>query len=764
MKKLSARVLSFLTVLAILVSVLTCMSAVSAAPKYNNGKFGVVCKALSAQAQAYYTGNYTFEKLSAQSGTTLKSSISTLVTKNRHTGNYNSLKTNFAYTDAVNGDSSHLRLFYCGVTSSSEWVGDTNFNREHMWPDSKGGSAAEGDLHSMRPTDKGLNSARGNYPYGEVTNGTPKYSDDNHGNVLGGYLGGGFFEPLDNVKGDVARAILYDYCTYSSLSNLSVVFQSTDVILNWIKLDPVDEFEMSRNDVVEGIQDCRNPFVDYPELAYNLFNKAVPADLITPSHPNAVTYQVTAVSENTDYGTVSMSGMTITATPKTGYTVSGYKLSPEDAATVTRSGNTFTVSNVKADCTVTITFAPKTAATITYNVPNGVTVSGTTASYVGDTVKLASVSGAPAGTEGYGFYGWAEQEIADTTTAPTVQKAGASYTVKAAQTTFYGVFSYVDGTTTHYLSNPCKHAHTHEETIAATCTKDGAVNIVCDDCGAVIASTQIAKTGHDYADTVVAPTCYNKGYTLHTCKNCGESYKNTYVPALGHEYVSKVTKPATATEDGVLTYTCTRCDSSYTKVIPATGEDQPPVHDCPCDDYSDLDKTEWYHEGVDLMLNMGYMNGVGNGQFDPSGTTTRAMIVTILWRIAGEPAPKAENTFSDVAAGQWYSDAITWAAENDVVNGVGGGKFDPDGKITREQMATILFRYVGSLGADTSKRAELSGFPDGGQTAAWASDAVQWAVAEKIINGSDGKLLPQGNATRAQVATILYRSMDLITE
>ena len=214
----------------------------------------------------------------------------------------------------------------------------------------------------------------------------------------------------------------------------------------------------------------------------------------------------------------------------------------------------------------------------------------------------------------------------------------------------------------------------------------------------------------------------------------------------------------------MLTYTCTHCDSSYTEVIPATGEDKPTVHDCPSDAYSDLDKTEWYHAGVDLMLDMGYMNGVGNGKFDPSGTTTRAMIVTILWRIAGEPAPKTENTFSDVSAGQWYSDAIAWAAENDVVNGVGNGKFDPDGKITREQMATILFRYAGSLGADTSKRAELSGYPDGAQTAAWASDAVQWAVAEKIINGSDGKLLPQGNATRAQVATILYRSMDLITE
>ncbi len=761
MRKPFKRVLSFLIVLALIVSVFACMLTASAAPRYNNGKFGVVCKSLSSQAKAYYTGSYTYEKLSAQSGTTLKNSISALVTKDRNTGSYNSLKENFAYTDAVNGSSSKLRLFYCGVTANSAWEGDTNFNREHMWPDSKGGSAAEGDLHSMRPTDKDLNSARGNYPYGEVTNGTAKYSNSNHGKVLGGYLGGGYFEPLDNVKGDVARAILYDYCTYSSLSNLSLVFQSTDVMLAWIKLDPVDEFEMSRNDVVEGIQDCRNPFVDYPELAYLVFNKEIPSDMVTPSGEamnGAPSYTITVVSGNPDFGTVSLNGKTITATPKTGYTVAGYEVTPAGAATVTQSGNTFTVSNIKADCTITINFAAKTAATITYIVPNGVTVNGTTASYVGDSVKLASVSGTPTGTTGYSFFGWATRNIVDTTVLPSVQKAGASYTVKEAQTTFYAVFSYLDGTTTHYLSNPCKHESTHIVTLNPTCTDNGATNVVCDTCGTIISSTPIAKTGHSYKDNVVAPTCDEKGYTEHVCTVCGDSYKNTFVAALGHDYVSKVTKPATDTEEGVLTYSCTRCDSSYTEVIPAT------AHDCPCDDFSDLDNTRWYHEGVDLMLNMGYMNGVGNGRFDPNGSTTRAMIVTIIWRMEGKPAPSGKNTFTDVQENVWYTDAITWAAENNVVNGMGNNKFDPNGRITREQMATILFRYAGGNGADTSARANLGSFPDGGKVQSWAKDAVQWAVAEEIIKGDGALLQPQGTATRAQAATILFRSMDLFTK
>ena len=140
---------------------------------------------------------------------------------------------------------------------------------------------------------------------------------------------------------------------------------------------------------------------------------------------------------------------------------------------------------------------------------------------------------------------------------------------------------------------------------------------------------------------------------------------------------------------------------------------------------------------------------------------TRAMLVTVLWRYEGEPDAPA-NTFSDVKSGTWYSNAVSWAAANGVVNGVGNNKFDPEGKITREQMATILFRYAQKEGIDTSKRGNLGDFPDANRVSSYAKDAVQWAVGEKIINGSDGKLLPQGSATRAQVATILVRFIENI--
>ena len=175
--------------------------------------------------------------------------------------------------------------------------------------------------------------------------------------------------------------------------------------------------------------------------------------------------------------------------------------------------------------------------------------------------------------------------------------------------------------------------------------------------------------------------------------------------------------------------------------------------------YVDVSAKAWYYDAVQYATQNGLMNGVGGNRFDPNGEMTRAMLVTVLWRYAGEPK-EGENTFTDVPSGQWYTDAVAWAAENEIVNGVGNNRFAPNGKLTREQMAAILFRYANKNGIDTSKRGNLNSFPDASKVSAWAKDAVQWTVAEGIINGSDGKLLPRGNATRAQVATILMRFIE----
>ena len=161
------------------------------------------------------------------------------------------------------------------------------------------------------------------------------------------------------------------------------------------------------------------------------------------------------------------------------------------------------------------------------------------------------------------------------------------------------------------------------------------------------------------------------------------------------------------------------------------------------------------------------MNGVGSSQFDPEGSMTRAMLVTVLWRYVGSPE-EWSNSFRDVRAGQWYTQAVSWAAKNGIVNGTSPTTFDPEGNITREQMAAILYRYANWKTLDTSARRDFAGFPDANRVSGYATDALSWCIARGIINGSNENgrdyLLPQGNATRAQVATILMRFIQNVAE
>ena len=179
---------------------------------------------------------------------------------------------------------------------------------------------------------------------------------------------------------------------------------------------------------------------------------------------------------------------------------------------------------------------------------------------------------------------------------------------------------------------------------------------------------------------------------------------------------------------------------------------------CPSTNFTDVEENGWYHTGVDFMVKNGFMNGVADDAFDVDGNLTRAQLVTILYRIAGEPESTATNPFADVADGQWYTNAVIWAAENGIVKGVNTTTFAPNDQITREQIATILFRYAKAEKVE----GKLAGFPDAERVSDYAADAMAWAVEQGLINGiseSDGKtyLAPQETATRAQIAVILMR-------
>ena len=298
-----------------------------------------------------------------------------------------------------------------------------------------------------------------------------------------------------------------------------------------------------------------------------------------------------------------------------------------------------------------------------------------------------------------------------------------------------------------------------------TCTEAGTAIRACTRCPAKL-TIPIEALGHNEQIVVTEPTCTTQGYNTHTCIRCQESYQDRFTDPLGHLWNGgEITKAPTATEYGEKTYTCERCKATKTEPIPPTGTQTEPScdggADCPSAKFRDVSMQVWYHSYVDYAVAHGLFSGTSDMTFDPEAAMTRAMLVTVLWRYEGKPTGY-QNSFSDVNEkdGKWYIDAVAWAAANGIVGGVGNGKFDPEGNITREQMATILFRYAQKKSVDTSKRGNLSGFPDNGNISAWAKDTMQWAVAESIINGSDGKLLPLGNATRAQVAAILMRFIE----
>lgn len=266
----------------------------------------------------------------------------------------------------------------------------------------------------------------------------------------------------------------------------------------------------------------------------------------------------------------------------------------------------------------------------------------------------------------------------------------------------------------------CKHEHVKENIVPAICTEDGSKTVVCEDCGETLSTEVIPATGHSFGEWTV-------------------------------------TKEATCFEDGEESRTCPVCKYVETRPIFANSDH------CPSKAFTDLDAKAWYHEGVDYALTNSLMNGVGGGRFEPDGQLTRAQLVTVLYRAAGEPdTGKQVNPFTDVADDAWYTKAVIWAANNGIVNGVAKNVFAPDASITREQIATMLYRYAG---AEAAKEDKLSAFPDAAKVSDWAKEALNWAVASGLINGvadanGTANLEPQATATRAQIATILMRWLE----
>ena len=177
--------------------------------------------------------------------------------------------------------------------------------------------------------------------------------------------------------------------------------------------------------------------------------------------------------------------------------------------------------------------------------------------------------------------------------------------------------------------------------------------------------------------------------------------------------------------------------------------------------FTDVSEKDWFYGDVMFVYENGLMLGTSKTLFSPYGTATRGMMATILWRMEGSPAPKGKNSFTDVEAGKWYADAITWTAENSIFAGYGKDKFGPDDPITREQLAAIFYRYTDYKGYDLTVKGNLDKFKDADKITDYAKTAMQWAVGSGLVKGKSGNLLdPQGTATRAEIAAMLHRFIE----
>ena len=852
MKTILRRTAVLLLVLAMVLSMLPGVFAAAGSKIYNNGTRDQACTTLSTQANAYYTGSYTYEKLSALSGASKTASsydatqnnplydalYELMSTTQTASYSYNSLSTDFAYTDSVAGaESGEMSDIWGGRLDT--WNG-TYFNREHVWPKSRasfyqinGGA----DRHHLRPASAVINQqAHGNLPYGNTTNGTA-YKDE-LGNP-GGWSDGVYYEPNDNVKGDVARILLYVYVRwqqpnlYSDVTTANLppldsdddannglkVVQSLDVLLQWCKDDPVDTWEMGRNDAAEKIQGNRNVFIDYPELAWLMFSQAIPK-MTTPSgianqQGGTQTYTVTwnvdgkVTTEVYEQGAMpSFKGSTAKADDADySYTFTGW--SPEIApvtadvtytAQYSRTLHRYTVTwsvdgkkttevydkyatpvfkgstDKPSDGTYLYTFAgwsPEIApvtADVTYTaqynqilitaetytvtwVVDGKTTTevyekGAMPSYKGSTDKPSD------GTYSYTFTGWspALAPVTANVTYTAQYRRTAIQGGSDGETTYYTVTWYIDG-------RAVRETYAKGEIPSFKGTTDKADDALY---SYVFAgwTPRILPVTADVTYTALYTKVLREAdvYTVTWVvdgKQTAEEYEEGETPVFKGStdkaddarycYLFAGWSPALAPVTADVTYTAQYSRYALTNFS----------------GFADVTEDDWFYAEVNRAAQLGLFNGVGEAHFDPEGQVSRAMLVTVLYRLAGEPEVDYKTIFLDVKKGQWYSDAVIWAYEEGITMGTDAAHFSPDAAVTREQTATFLCRYAEWEGYDVSARADLSGFPDENAVSAYAGDALSWAVANGLISGSaqngSDYLLPGGTAIRAQAAAIMVR-------
>ena len=272
-------------------------------------------------------------------------------------------------------------------------------------------------------------------------------------------------------------------------------------------------------------------------------------------------------------------------------------------------------------------------------------------------------------------------------------------------------------------------------------------------------STSYAITVEDSDNGTVTPsrTRATRGLTVTLTVKPDEGYKLDTLTV-----TDKNGNEVKLTDKGDGKYTFAMPASSVTVKASFAKDDTPVETGLP---FTDVKADDWFYEAVKYAYDNKLMDGTSSTTFAPLMTTNRAMIVTILWRLEGSPVVNYAMNFSDVESGVWYTEAVRWAAAEGIVKGYSDTVFAPDDTVTREQLATILYRYAGYKEYDVSAKGDLTTFADGSTVSTWAADGMTWAVGAQLITGKDGgKLDPTGTATRAEVATILMRFCENVAK
>ena len=718
---------------------------------YNWGTREEIATFMSPNAEDFYSDNdVTYSELIALSGSSSESNVPTstlykelqsLMKENHsYVTSYDATRDRFQYTDCQNSGKTSKKIssFYSGKEIGPSWDGGSTWNREHCWPNSKGNMAGNGenDIMMLRPTSTSENGSRGNKAYGKSS---------------------GYYNPNSesggkhDLRGDVARIVLYQYvrwnCTkasdnkgnWYSVFGTNGVIESIDVMLEWIESDPVDTWELGRNDSVESITGTRNVFVDYPELAFVLFNENIPSDYTTPSgnaangtSPNPGTPEQPEQPEEPEQPTEP--GLVVIDAPKTN---TAYKF-----------------GMVQGNMNNTIYYLKGGMASTYY-----LDTTDDDASAIN--VYLENASG---GYHLYTDYTGKKQYI-NMLTSSDGQHVNAAY-----ESTASTVYTFDSNSKTLVANMTCKDVtepywfgtrNDKNYTTVGPCavsyngfycqfygSKETDDNVDVEESGDKWIINNISTTGaYELTPNQGFGASFKEEYIIVTDNSGAEVKFNTanggYPFVAGQTYTVVFTKTAS----GYIV------DDISWKVELVTNNLFP-----------DTNADDWYTNAVTYAVGAGIMSGYSNGKFGTSDSIQRQDFLVMLARYEGVNLENytKKSKFSDVVSGSYYEAAVNWGADMGIVTGYNNGKFGVGDKVTREQLVTFLYRYaqyknLNVLCTSDQANSVKNTYSDYKNVSSFAQDAIIWAVTKGIITGkTPTTIAPQGNAQRCEVAKIMY--------